>query len=366
MFLYLGFYVALVIQLIFILFIFSRLLTYQEEVSTEKEEEKPVSVIVCAHNEYKNLSRFLPGLLLQQHTTFEIIVVNDRSEDATQQYLNSLSLEYPRLKIITISHTPTGWNPKKHALHRGIRQAQHEIILLTDADCMPAGRHWIKKMQTKISAKTDVVLGFSPYIKEKGILNAFIQYETFLTAIQYMALALVGLPYMGVGRNLGYRKSLFINKKGLERYSHIVGGDDDLFVNGIAQKQNTTICLDKESYTWSVPKRTWKSWYYQKIRHLSVGKHYQWKHQVLLGSFVGSLGMCWGGFIVLGIIYQTGGVILGFLLRILVMEIIFCRINKKIQGQIHCFYIPVFDFLYTLYIFIFSLLAISRKKVQWE
>src|SRR5690606_33778770 len=120
---------------------------------------------------------------------------------------------------------------KKYGLTLGIKAASHEWILLTDADCRPNSRRWIRSMSRYFDEDTQFVLGFSPYRATAGLLNLFIRFETMLTAIQYFSFGWLGNPYMGVGRNLAYRKSKFLEEKGFNNFLHVTGGDDDLFVN---------------------------------------------------------------------------------------------------------------------------------------
>ena len=161
---------------------------------------------------------------------------------------------------------------KKFPLSIGIKSSKHEILLLTDADCIPASENWIQKMQAGFSEGIEIVLGYGGYKKRKGLLNFLVRYEAFHTALQYLSMALGGLPYMGVGRNLAYKKSLFYQQKGFAAHHHLPGGDDDLFINSCASKRNTAVCIDQEAFTYSTPPATWKSWYLQKRRHNSTGR----------------------------------------------------------------------------------------------
>ena len=97
---------------------------------------------------------------------------------------------------------------KKFPLSIGIKEAKHEIVLLTDADCVPASEHWMFKMQDAFSNGVEVALGYGAYTKMPGLLNKIIRFETFHSALQYLSYALAGSTYMGVGRNLSYKKDL--------------------------------------------------------------------------------------------------------------------------------------------------------------
>lgn len=243
----------------------------------------PVSVIIAAKNEADNLSKHLSCILTQDYPDFEVIIAVNNTTDHTIHVLETLQQKYAHLKWIQIGLTPENLSPKKYALTQAIKMAKHEYLLFTDADCIPSSQYWIKNMVSAFAdEKTELVLGYSPYKQQNTLLNSFIQYETLFTATQYLGLAALGMPYMGVGRNIAYKKSLF------ERYtfaSHIqvFSGDDDLFVNQAANKNNTAIQINTHTWVYSEPKTTWQSWYKQKSRHISTGKQYKISHLLVLG-----------------------------------------------------------------------------------
>ncbi len=365
-------------QLYFLLVVVRRLAQQTKKIPKKKAQsgraKVTVSVVVCARNEYLNLQKLLPGLLAQEFDQFEVIVVDDRSTDASAEWLYRQSALNNQLRVVRVHKTPTGWNAKKHALVQGIKQAKHEVILLTDADCEVQSPYWIQQMVEPFqSATIAIVLGFSPYRKTKGNLNRFIQFETFFTAIQYLSFTLWGKAYMGVGRNLAYRKELFQNGKILEKYKSVTGGDDDLLINELATSSNTTICIDPDAHVQSIPKTSWKDWYQQKIRHLSVGKYYKSTHHFLLGGFFFTQTIVW---FTLGLasIYDFysadqlifKGIIFLFSLRMLVLLSVYKVIIRNLRIEINPWRIPQLEFLYIFYIFIIGTLAISRKKLGWK
>jgi len=252
---------------------YSRIIWYKPRLSRIKKA--PVSIVICAKNEEHNLSRNLPPILEQDYPDFEVVVVNDCSNDGTEDLLKSMQSKYPSLRFTTIREDSKFKHGKKLALTIGIKSAHNELILLTDADCYPSGPGWISQMQKNFSRDISVVLGYGGYERRKGILNLLIRFETLYIGLQYLSFALLGLPYMGTGRNLAYRKSLFFKNKGFANHMHLMSGDDDLFVNEVAKKGNTRIEIGSESLTWSPPKETWRNWFYQKKRHLSTGPQYR-------------------------------------------------------------------------------------------
>jgi len=331
-------------------------------------EHKAVSIIVCAHNELENLKRLIPALLTQNYHHFEIVIVDDRSSDGTEDFLKEIIKKYSlHVKVVTIEDTPPKMDPKKYALTLGIKAAMHDYLLFTDADCRPFNDKWLLQMQSKFGAETSIVLGLSQYESAPGFLNKFIRFDTFYTSVQYLSFALRGMPYMGVGRNMGYTKQVFFDNKGFHPFMDITGGDDDLFINKVATNINTKIAIMVESQTISVPKTTFNEWFIQKTRHLSVGKYYRSPFKLVLGMLSVSHFFIYL-FTILAII--SGEylifVVAGFLLRILLNLIIFRLIIKKVRYNLNLWIIPLVDIVYPLYYILVGFNALRTKRIRWK
>ena len=199
-----------------------------------------VSVIVCARNEGTNLSDYLHTLLHQDYPCYEVIVVNDGSEDDTQQVLERYAQQCNNLYITFVPREARVISSKKLALTIGIKAAHYDYLLLTDADCRPESRNWIREMMNGFvrgGEQTEVVLGYGAYMEKQTVLSSLISYDTLFIGLQYMGMAAAGHPYMGVGRNLAYKKSTFFQHDGFRGLLNERSGDDDLFVNKVAAKK---------------------------------------------------------------------------------------------------------------------------------
>jgi glycosyltransferase involved in cell wall biosynthesis len=327
----------------------------------------PVSVIICAHDEDYNLKELIPLLLTQDYPEFEVIIVDDRSNDSTFDYLLEETKKDHRLRMVHVNRTPPHVNGKKYALTLGIKAAHYDWILLTDADCRPHDQNWIKSMGAHMKEETQFVIGSSPYLQQPGFLNLFIRFESLVTAVQYISFALLGKPYMGVGRNLAYRKSMFLEVKGFHQFLPVTGGDDDLFVNQHARKENTSIAMGVESLTYSVPKRTWADFFYQKVRHLSVGKYYRGGNRFLLGLFSMSWLVSWFVGVPTLFISEIPYLILGALaFRIILLTITVHVAAKHLGYKFESWLAVVLDFIYAFYYLVTGLVALLSKKVRWK
>jgi len=244
-----------------------------------------VSVIIAARNEEDNLYNNLEYILTQDYPEFEVIVVNHQSSDDTKHILGALQKQYTHLKVIEIERNRHLKIGKKLPITLGVKGAKYENLLFTDADCRPASNQWLKGMAACFSEKKDIVLGYGPYQKTKGLLNALIRFDTIQIAINYFSFALNGMAYMGVGRNLAYKKSVFQTVGGFKSHYGIASGDDDLFIRDAAKRGNTAICIAPETYCFSESKTTWRDWFKQKQRHYTTSGHYKVITKLLLGFF---------------------------------------------------------------------------------
>jgi glycosyltransferase involved in cell wall biosynthesis len=330
-------------------------------------EPQPVSVIVCAHDEEQNLRELIPILLQQAHPAFELIIVNDRSNDGTYDYLLEETKKESRLRAVQVDHTPAHVNGKKYAITLGIKAAKHDWILLTDADCRPATDQWISTMSSRFMPDTNFVLGYSAYEKRKGFLNLFIRFETLFTAIQYIAYALAGNPYMGVGRNLAYRKAVFLENKGFNNFLSVTGGDDDLFVNQHSKKRNTAVAVGVNELVNSFPKETWTEFYSQKIRHLSVGKKYKLSHQILLATFFITHALVWFTGIPLLFSFSVSlWVGIGLFFRLLLITITVHQAAVRFGQKFEWWAVPLLDFVFVIYYLSTAPVALITKKIRWK
>lgn len=361
--------IILSIQILYYIFIFSRFLVEKKQETQPNSYLKGVSVVVCAWNEFDNLVELLPLLASQQYPDYEVVIVDDCSNDGSSEYLKNELINYPNFKLVTITERPDHMANKKYALSLGIKVTTKDILLLTDADCRPASEYWIAGMIQQMSNEKQFVLGFSPYNYEPGFLNSFIRFETFFTAWQYFAYALLGMPYMGVGRNLMYRRRLFFDKLGFRNHQKINGGDDDLFVNENSTSKNTAICFNPDTYTFSEPKHNFADWFIQKKRHLAIGKRYKGRDKFLLGLYSITHILTWFLWPILFFVNYKFHLILAatFLFRILVFWIFGGIASHKLGKPIKWYSLPLFDFLLAIYYAIMGWFSVfSNKKIKWR
>ncbi len=256
--------------------------------SKTEVNDHPLSVILCARNEEENLLHNLELVLCQDHPNYEVIVVDDASTDGSIHLLRAFQKNYPHLRVVTVLENERYILSKKYALTLGIKAARHERLVLTDADCRPLSNQWLRNMASYYVKGKNMVLGFGGYKRDRGVLNALIRLDTAQIALNYMGMARIGMPYMGVGRNLSYHKDLFFENKGFGAHQHLRSGDDDLFVSAVAKKGRVNIGLDLSASTQSEAKKSLREWILQKSRHLTTASEYNLRAKSFLALLHGS------------------------------------------------------------------------------
>lgn len=336
--------IAFLVQSFYYLYYFMTPLLFKHPVPSGKKQ--PVSVIICARNEEANLREFLPAVLEQDYPDYEVVVVNDCSDDESFEVLGEYLKKYPHLRVTNILKDPKFTHNKKFAQFIGIKAAAHEILVFTDADCRPESGLWLDHMVSGFGGKIDFVLGYGGYFAGKGLLNLYIRYDCMTIAMQYLGMAIRGLPYMGVGRNLSYRRSLFFEKKGFGIHTNLASGDDDLFVNSNANRGNVTVEFRKEAHTRSVPAGSVREFYRQKRRHLTTANYYKLIDKLALIFEPVSRILFYATFIILLANLYAWPVVLGiFLLRLIIQYTVIILNSKKLNEPGLFPFILIFDIL---------------------
>lgn len=298
----------------------------------EPVRDMPLSVVVCARNEARSLEELIPLLMEQDHQEFEVVVVNDRSEDDTWEILQWMKPMYPRLRPVNIQADEKFSYGKKIALGVGIRAAKHPHVLLTDADCRPLCRDWISCMASGFSHGKRIVLGYSPYRQVPGITDLLERYDGLSKAVQYLAFAKAGLPYMGVGRNLGYSREVFFSGSGRRKHNQLMSGDDDLFINEVARANNTVVVADPRAWMPTEPTKGLATWIRRKRRHYTTARYYRFGHQVLLTLLPMARFVFWAAFLALLFAGQYREAAIGAAVKLGVFTPITMRCMSRLHG----------------------------------
>lgn len=267
------------IQLFFYLFFYRRPYTYQKkkgEISVPDEVLPPISVIVTSKNSAEELERSLPFIMEQEYPNFEVIVVNRGSTDDTDIVLKAAEQRYSRLYHTYVPAEADGINEKKLALTLGIKAAKNDFLLFTEAYCRPCSTHWIKEFGKEFTQGREVILGCSRLrIPQKTVFRGFMLYDNLIHHLKFLSMATLHRPFMGIGRNLAYKKELFFKHKGFSPILNMEGGEDDLYINRIAPPKKTGVVLSRESMTETESVSHFSVWRTLKSGYLYSKQYYK-------------------------------------------------------------------------------------------
>ena len=336
-------------------------------------QRRPVSIIICAKNEADNLKKNLPSILSQRYTNeaglplYEVIVVNDASDDNTVQVLMELEQRYDHLWDISIAKNAERDLPgKKYALSKGLAIAQNNWVVLTDADCEPSGDNWLEAMVAPLAAGKEIVGGYGGYTKAGGLLNAFVRWETLHTFIQYSTYAMAGKPYMAVGRNMACTKETLLKAQQSPVWAALPSGDDDLLVSIAGNAKNTAIVCDEQAFTYTAAKASWGDWVRQKQRHLSTGKYYKREIKLLLGAYgIAHAGLWLSFFVLLSSSYSLLAIKV-MALRCILYWGIWAGAAVKLREKKLIYLFPFFDIAWMVYNFVFFPYITWKDKRNWK
>ena len=326
-----------------------------------------ISVVICARNEHDHLKENLPFILEQDYPDFEVVVVNWASDDDSAFLLARMTDQFPNLKIVEIRENLNFFSGKKFPLSIGIKSAKNDMVIVTNADCRPVSRNWLSMMRSGFTGSVEVLLGYGAYEKQKGFMNQLIRFDTTQISFRYLSCALAGIPYMGVGRNMAYLKSLFYKNKGFISHYRITSGDDDLFINRVAKGNNTRIVLHPDSFTVSVPPQIFRHWMIQKKRQLSTLRFYRSGHRLFFGLYSISIFLFYTLFVaLLGRDYNTVLIVPLFIARLIAQMIIFYKCMAKLNEKDLIWFVPFFEITM---LFVHSMAFISNlfsKSNKWK
>lgn len=366
--------VLLIVQLIYYLGLYNRIHTHNLAVGKDEvhfgRELPPLSVVICARNESENLSRNLPAILKQDYPDFEVIVINDGSTDESEDLLSELEEEYPNLYHSFTPDSARYISRKKLALTLGIKASKYDWLVFTEADCTPVSDKWLRRIARNFTPSTDIVLGYSGYERGKGWLHKRVSFDSLFTSLRYLGFALAGKPYMGIGRNLAYRKELFFKVKGFSTHLNMQRGEDDLFINQIANENNTRVETSPDSVIRMQPVERYKDWKEEKVSYMATARFYKGSQRWLLGLETATRLLfyvaCLSG-IVFGILsfhwLAAGLALLLWIVRYSAQAYVINKTaNEMGDNRSYYFTLPVFDIIRPLQSLKFRLYRLYRRK----
>ena len=228
-----------------------------------------VSIVIPAKNEAKNIVNILNNLSQQTYPEdlFEVIVVDDKSQDYTATIVNDFMGNISNLQLLSTAGVESSLRYKKHPLNLGIRKSQGEILLLTDADCIVSS-NWIATMVSSFTENVGMVIGYSEASPVRTITQKLEALDFLMLLSAARGSAALGDPYACTGQNLAYRRQAFDAVEGFSAFASQVGGDDTLLMQQIKRQTSWEIVFspDPDSFVKSTPQETAWGFITQRIR----------------------------------------------------------------------------------------------------
>lgn len=361
------------IQLYYFLVPYSRLFKSNKIQNKLQENTNcpPLSVIIVTKDSASMLKDNLPAILEQDYPEFEVIVVNDESAGEDEDILKILGSRYRHLYRTFIPKSARYVSRKKLGVAMGIKASKYDWIVVTEPYCKPESKDWLKSLSRNFVPGTNIVLGYCNYSYGKGIFAKRIIADMLMVSMRFLGKAIGGNPYMGIGRNMAYRKEIYLQHKGFSNQLTLTRGDDDLFINEIADSRNTKVCVDSNSIMRMPLPKYKKTWRDDKIGYEVTGNHYKgtarvsnsletWSAWLFNLSVIAAL--C------IGILNKewifTSCIFAAWLIRTITTMTVFYK-TAKAMGEKVSAYLFVYDFMRPLYSLSLKIGYITRHKSDY-
>ena len=364
--------ILFLIQSCYHLGLYQKLYTHSKQ-NKQNTGTPPLSVIIVAKDSASDLQKNLPAILEQDYPDYEVIVIYDRSDkDGSEDVLKLLQDKYPHLYFTFIPDSARYISHKKLGVTMGIKASRHEWLVFTEPNCRPAGNQWLRKLASNFTDKTDIVLGYSNYEKTSGWFNRKITFDTLLHSMRYLGMAINGHPYMGCGRNLAYRKSLYYEHKGFTNHLTLQRGEDDLFINQTAHGKNTRVEVSSESVMRITPPHYPKSWKEEKLSYTMTCRHFKGVSRYLMGFetctrllFLACIIACMAYGIFTQAWITVGIAFLLWMLRFITQVMVFRKTSIALDERKFIFTLLLFDWMQPIWNLRFKLQRRFRRKDEF-
>lgn len=368
----------LIIQAIYYLYIYSRMYAQSKALKQNgihfTKEQPPISVIISVRDDSEHLHKCLSTILEQDYPQFEVIVINDGNNDESEDIILPLENQYNNLYHSFVPDSSRYLSRKKLALTIGVKAAKYDWIVLTEPNCAPMSNQWLKTLARNFTSRTEVVLGYSNYLPDKSWTNRCISFDNLFHSMRYLGFALINKPYMGIGRNMAYRKELFFKQKGFSAHLNLQRGDDDLFVNQISNKENTRVEIAPEAIVQTSNVETTRSWCADKIGYAATAKLLKGKQQLLLGTETATrllFHACWIATMVIGIVqghWLAAGIalLLGLIKWGIQGSVVNLTAKALNESRRYYLTLPIFDILQPLQSLCWKVASLVKKSNSYS
>lgn len=340
-YLLLAFAIVTGINCLFFLFFSKFSFAKHQKVNTN---HNPVSVIVYIKNQEKLLNGFIPKLIAQNHSNFELIFVNNASYDNTLEVLEYFEKNHNNIKIVDVENNEAFWGSKKYALTLGIKKAFHKNLLFITPSVVELSENWITETSGLLSEENEIIIGYNNFQKSKGFLSRLMRYSRLQSCIQNFGIGSYSKPYRAWQNNLGFSSELFFENNGYSSHMNVAHETENLFLKEAATTKNTVLASSKNSITYN-QNPGFKNWFKNSKERLLSVSHYSTGVKFSLSLFFITQLLFWVGAIAGSIIYQN---LLWFALigiRLLIVGIVVGKSAFKLYEKDLFYLFPLWELL---------------------
>ena len=328
---------VVLIELLYYYVIYARF-SFTKKKSQKYMYQPPVSIVMVAKDAAGVLLRTLPKFLNQQYDNFEVVVVDDNSQDDTRLLVVEYQQQYRNLKLVELDTAVTTIRGEKFAISMGVRCATHPYLVITDPEYAPTSTHWLEKMAGNFENDRQIVLGYSTFEKKRSPFNRLLHFDNLVGAMQYFSLAQIHSTYRGDIKNLGITQQIFTQQRGFASHNHIRYGEEDIFISRAADRSNTAIEFSPDAVTVLQRNVRFNKWLDHK-QGLYYTRHFNsLKNRLLLGTCAVVNLLFYVG-LVLAIVFSIGNVLLLsvtagiFAVKVLSQYLVFGFAAKKLNER---------------------------------
>ncbi|MBM4165592.1 MAG: glycosyltransferase [Ignavibacteria bacterium] len=322
-----------------------------------------VSIVVAARNEESNILACLHSLsqIIYPRDKLEIIIVDDRSTDSTQEIISAFIKNHSEFKIVRICSEGDKIRGKANALAVALDSAQGDIFMFTDADCCVTSE-WVHATINEFQNDVGIVGGYT-VLRVQSTFEGIQSLDWILNFSVSAAMAGRNLPITVIGNNFSIRRNVYELVGGFRGIPFSVT-EDYAMVQAVVQRTSYRVkfFLSKNTLVESYPCKTWHQLFSQKQRW-AVGAMNMVPH----GVFVIGIGYVTHFLMLLGIMFASPMILLCTFAVKLLSDIFFLskplsefRIFSRLQ------YLFPFELYYIVYGFLFPFLAVFTKNVMWK
>jgi len=283
-----AFLVVFVVRFLYLLFFTGRVI-FRNRKNKKQENTPPVSILFTLRNEEENIHKNLPNLLKIEDHDFEVVVVDDFSQDNSLSVLGLLNQRYGRLKISSLSQE-TRFSVKL-AQNIALKLASNNWILMAPISLNEVKKEWIQSFEKQFAGKdTSLIVAYSTVVPAKGFFNLLYRIETFLQQIKSVGYISCGVPLVYSEENLAFKKEIYFELGGYGKQIQEPYANFELFINTFIKKKNTKVNFTSDSVirkNVEVHKREYLDLLKKSSR---IEKHLSfWKRQILISDEITKL-----------------------------------------------------------------------------